>query len=80
MAASASHGQSDESDADNVRHRRALADFLTKPKHAEHPPHLEHIRFSGGELILEDQTRGRTLRARDAELNVDFLADRVAPI
>ena len=41
-------------------------------KHAEHPSHLEHIRFSGGELILQDQTRGRTLRARDAELNDRF--------
>ena len=53
-------------------------DFLTDPKAREASADLEHIRFSGGELILNDQTLGRTLRARDAELNIDFLADRVA--
>ena len=71
-------GVSDESGADNFDIGALLADFLTKPQARGASAHLEHIRFSGGELILEDQTRGRTLRARDAELNVDFLADRVA--
>jgi uncharacterized protein YhdP len=69
---------SDESDANNLDIGALLADFLTKPTEREASAHLEHIRFSGGELILEDQTRGRSLRARDAELNIDFRADRVA--
>ena len=69
---------SDESGANNLDIGALLADFLAKPTEREASAHLEHIRFSGGELILEDQTRGRTLRARDAELNVDFRADQVA--
>jgi uncharacterized protein YhdP len=55
----------------------ALA-FLADPNAHGASAHLEHIRFSGGELILEDQTLGRTLRARNAELTIDFRADRVA--
>jgi hypothetical protein len=68
---------SEASGASNVD-LHAVLDFLTDPKANGAAAHLEHIRFSGGELILEDQTLGRTLRARDAELNIDFLADRVA--
>ena len=51
--------------ANNLDIGALLADFLTEPTEREASAHLEHIRFSGGELILEDQTRGRTLaRAR----------------
>jgi uncharacterized protein YhdP len=69
---------SDESGANNFDIGAVLVDFLTDPKAHAASAHLEHIRFSGGELILEDQALGRTLHARDAELNIDFPTDRVA--
>jgi Protein of unknown function/AsmA-like C-terminal region len=68
---------SDQPDVDQFDVGAVLVPILTRSAAAGAPAYLEHIRFSGGELILEDQTVGRTLNARDAELNVDFLADRV---
>jgi uncharacterized protein YhdP len=68
-----------EIDASRLDIGTPLVRFLTSRREAtQTSAYLEHIRFSGGELIVEDQTLGRTLRARDAELNIDFLADRVA--
>ena len=68
---------SEESGANNIDLAAAL-DYLIDPNARGASAHLEHIRFSGGELILEDQTRGRALRARDVELNIDFPGERVA--
>jgi uncharacterized protein YhdP len=68
---------SDQSDIDRFDIGALLVPILTRSGAGGAPAYLEHIRFSGGELILEDQTVGRTLNARDAELNVDLLADRV---
>ena len=51
-----------------------LTEFLSR---GEDSGHLQHIRFSDGEFILQDQRIGRSLRARDAELAIDVLHDRV---
>jgi Protein of unknown function/AsmA-like C-terminal region len=69
---------SDQSDVDRFDIGALLVPILTRSEAGGAPAYLEHIRFSGGELILKDQVLGRTLNARDAELNVDFFADRVA--
>jgi hypothetical protein len=66
---------SDQSDRLDIG--AVLVPFLTSAEAAEASAYLEHIRFSGGELILEDRTLGRTLNARDAELNIAVLGDRV---
>jgi Protein of unknown function/AsmA-like C-terminal region len=55
-----------------------LADFLMPADSAERWGHIEEIRIYGGELVLDDRKVGRTLRARDAELRIARLADRVS--
>jgi uncharacterized protein YhdP len=68
---------SDQPDADRFDIGAVLVPFLTSSEAAEASAYLEHIRFSGGELVLEDQALGRTLIARDVELNVVGFGDRV---
>jgi uncharacterized protein YhdP len=66
----------DQPDAERLDIGALLAPFLTSSETAE-AAYLEHIRFSGGELILEDQILGRTLNARDAELNIAGFPEHV---
>jgi uncharacterized protein YhdP len=72
------HERPDQGDADRFDIGALVADFLTSAEPGEKRSYLEHIGFSGGELILEDQRRGRALRAREAELNIAVLDDRVS--
>jgi uncharacterized protein YhdP len=69
---------SDQSDADRFDIGSMLVGFLTHSAAAGASAYLEHVRISGGELILEDQTLGRSLSARAAELNIDSGGGRVA--
>jgi uncharacterized protein YhdP len=69
---------SDQAEAERFDIGSVLVGFLTHSGVAGASAYLEHIRFSGGELILEDQTLGRTLTARAAELNIDSGGGRVA--
>ena len=55
-----------------------LADFLMPADSAERWGRIEEIRILGGELVLNDRKVGRRLRARDAELRIARLADRVS--
>ncbi|MGH6896483.1 MAG: AsmA-like C-terminal domain-containing protein [Geminicoccaceae bacterium] len=55
-----------------------LADFLMPADRAERWRHIEEIRIAGGELVLDDRKVGRTLHARDAELRIARLADRIS--
>jgi hypothetical protein len=64
------HERPDGADADPFNLGGILAEFLAPSKQREDASYLQHIRFSGGELILQDQRLGRSLRAREAELIV----------
>ncbi|MGH6905427.1 MAG: DUF3971 domain-containing protein, partial [Geminicoccaceae bacterium] len=55
-----------------------LADFLKPADSAQRWGHIEEIRIFGGELVLNDRKAGRTLRAREAELRLGRLANRVS--
>jgi hypothetical protein len=70
--------QSAEAGATDFDLGLVLTDFLMPADSAERWGHIEEIRFFGGELVLDDQKVGRTLRARDAELRMARLADRVS--
>jgi uncharacterized protein YhdP len=67
----------DQRDSERFDIGSVLIGFLTRSEAAEASAYLQHIRFSGGELILEDQILGRTLNARDAELNIAARGDRI---
>ena len=69
---------SDQPDAGGFDVGAVLVPFLTSSEAPDASAYLEHVRFSGGELILEDQILGRTLKAGDAELNIMVRGDRVA--
>jgi hypothetical protein len=71
------HERPDGVDADAFDLGGFVAEFLTPAKQRERPSYLQHIRFSGGELILEDRSVGRSLRARAAELTIAVLDDRL---
>jgi uncharacterized protein YhdP len=53
-----------------------LIDFLTRSEATPASADLEHVHVSGGELILGDRVLGRTLTAKNAELNLTALPDR----
>jgi Protein of unknown function/AsmA-like C-terminal region len=71
------HEQPDAPAGDAFDIGAIVAGFLTTSDHRP-SSYLEHIRFSGGELILRDQGLGRSLRARDAELMFAVHDDRAS--
>ncbi|HLT01534.1 MAG TPA: AsmA-like C-terminal domain-containing protein [Geminicoccaceae bacterium] len=70
------HERPDQADADEFDLRAVLVDLFAPTERGE-ARFLEHVRVSGGELILQDQGVGRSLHARDAELSVAVINDRV---
>jgi hypothetical protein len=72
------HERPDAAAADTFSLGGILAEFLTPSKQREDASYLQHIRFSGGELIVQDQRLARSLRAREAELIIAVRDDHVS--
>lgn len=72
------HERRDGADADPFDIGFVLTEFLVPSERREVSSYLQHIRFAGGELTLQDQGRGRSLHARDAELIIAVLDARVS--
>lgn len=65
-------------DATGVDISSLLTNLLISSESTERWGHLEEIRISGGELVLDDRTFGRTLGARDANLRIARLPGGVS--